>query len=297
MYVLEQLINGLSQGAIYALMAIGFTLIAGEVGLVSFTYGDTVMLGAFSAYWATNLFGNNILLTALFTILISALMSFVVHAVCMAQFLEGPKHISMICTIGFSIILKNVVQLIAGYEVKAMPELLGRSYFELGGIRIGFVKLYIIAIVIVLCVLLSLLLGKTKAGVRLRAVSQDKPAASLLGIDVQSTTRLGNLIGCVIGGLAGMLYAIYYGSILPTMGGAISMKAMSASVLGGLSNVPVAAFAGLLLGIFENFSIALFPQGYRDLISFLFLILVLVIKPHGFEFRFGKRKKGGKTHA
>ena len=294
MYILEQLINGLSQGAIYALMAIGFTMIAGEVGLVSFTYGDTVMVGAFSAYLAAALFHENLILTVIFTLIISAIMSVLVHAICMAKFLEAPKHISMICTIGFGIITKNLVQLIAGYEVKSMPELLGRSFFSISGIRIGYVKIYIVAIVILLCIVLSILLHKTKTGIQLRAVSQDKKAAALLGINVHRITMLGNMIGCMLGGLGGLLYAIYYGSILPTMGGAISMKAMSASVLGGLSNIPVAAFAGVLLGIFENFSVALFPQGYRDLISFVFLIFVLIWKPHGIEFKFKKTYKEGK---
>lgn len=290
-YILEQLLNGICQGSIYALFAIGYTIIVGVVGLVTFTHGEVIMIGAFSALFATTLGGSNILLTIMISFLGSGLVGIVIHKVCYEKFLDSPRYIPLICTIGMSMLIKNTVQIAFGSETKAMPEVIPPGGFRFGEYLLTNVQITVIAVVVVLCLTLTIFLNKTKQGVILRAVSQDRKGAALVGIDVKGATLLGNLIGCGIGGVGGMLYALYYGSLSASMGGSASMKAFSASVLGGLVDTPASAIGGLLIGILENFGIALFSSSLRDMIAFVFLIIVLLFFPKGLRIQFRRRRK------
>ena len=146
-------------------------------------------------------------------------------------------------------------------------------------------------VVTVLCILLSIFLNKTKQGVIPRAVSQDRKAAAMVGIDVSGATLMGNVLGCGIGGVAGMLYALYYGSLSASMGGMATMKAFSSSVLGGLVDIQASAIGGLLIGISENYGIALFSSSLRDMIAFVFLIIVLIFFPKGLRIKIGRKAK------
>ncbi len=290
-YFLEQLLNGICQGSIYALFAIGYTIIVGVVGLVSFTYGEVVMIGAFSAYFAATLGGGNIFLTIICSFVGSGLIGIVIHKVCYEKFFEAARYIALICTIGMSMLIKNLVQIFCGSETKSMPELLPPGGIYIGSYRINYVQIAVIVVVVILCVILSIFLNKTKQGVMLRAVSQDRKAAALVGINVNHATLLGNILGCGIGGVAGMLYALYYSSVSASMGGMATMKAFSASVLGGLVDAPASAIGGLLIGILENFGIALFSSSLRDLIAFIFLIVVLLFFPKGLRIQLRRRAK------
>lgn len=290
-YFFEQLLNGICQGSIYALFAIGYTIIVGVVGLVSFTYGEVIMIGAFSALFAANLGGGNILLTIICSFIGSGLIGIVIHKVCYEKFFEAARYISLICTIGMSMLIKNLVQIFCGSETKPMPEVLPAGGVVIGSYRVTHVQIAVIVVVVALCVVLSLFLNKTKQGVILRAVSQDRKAAALVGINVSRATLLGNIIGCGIGGVAGMLYALYYGSLSASMGGMATMKAFSASVLGGLVDTPASAIGGLLIGILENFGIALFSSSLRDMIAFVFLIIVLLFFPKGLRIQLRRREK------
>lgn len=289
MYLLEQLINGICQGSIYALIAIGYTLICGVVGLVSLCYGDSVMFGAFVSYVAFGALGTNPVLAFLVSFGGTALLGALLHKTCCEPFLDSPRHISVMCTIGAGIFIKNVVQLLTKSETKPIPRIFGEGFFTIGEIHVSYVQVAVLAIVLFLIIVLSFFLNKTKVGISLKAVSQDRKAAELVGINVKATTLLGNMIGCGLGGIAGMLYAVYYASFQANFGGPIGIKAFSASVLGGMTDITVAATGGLTIGILENFGVALFGSGYRDLVAFLFLIIVLIFKPQGLSFKFKKR--------
>lgn len=291
MYLLEQLINGICQGSIYALVAIGYTMIVGIVGLVSFCYGETVMVGAFVSYMAFSYLGSNIWLAFLVSFFGTAIMGIAIHKICYEPFFESPRHISLTCTIGAGIFIKSIVQIITKSETKPIPQIFGTGYLSLGQIRISYVQLAIISIVIVLSIGLSFFLNRTRTGIMLKAVSQDKKAASLLGINVSFATLIGNFVGCGLGGVAGMLYSVYYGAFQATMGGTIGMKAFSSSVLGGLHDIAVSAMGGLSIGILENLGISFAGTGYRDLIAFIFLILVLIFLPSGLSLHARRRKK------
>ncbi len=286
-YYVSQLINGLCQGSIYALMAIGYSVVVGVVGLVTFTHGEVIMVGAFASYFAFQMFGDNLFLGMIASFLASAFIGLFVYKVCYERFFEAPRHISLICTIGVSMLLKNLAQLVFGPNNKPLLDIVPNKFYGVNNIGITMVQIIVIVTVVSLSLLLFLFFNKTKWGVMLRAVSQDKRAAALVGINVKGTTLFGNCIGCGLGGVAGMLLAIYYQTLVATMGGPVGMKAFSSSVLGGMTDVPSAALGGLCLGVIENMGITITSASFRDIFAFIFLVLVLLIKPEGFA-----RKKG-----
>lgn len=288
-YFLMQIINGLAQGSIYALMAIGYSVVVGVVGLVTFTHGEVIMLGAYASYYAFTFVGKNIILGMFASFLASWFIGVFVYKICYEKFFDSPRHISLICTIGVSMLLKNLAQIVFGPNMKAMPQPIELKFFNIFGVRINTIQILIFATVLVLSLALYILNNKTKWGIQLRAVSQDKKAAALMGINVKRTTLIGNSIGCSLGGIAGMLLSIYYQSIVPTMGGVLGLKAFSSSVLGGLTEAPASALGGVLIGLTENLGISVLSNSYRDVFAFVFLVLVLIIRPQGFSKKVGGR--------
>jgi len=288
-YYISQIINGICQGSIYAMMAIGYTVVVGVVGLVTFTHGEVIMLGAFASFYAFQMFGNNFLAGLLASFAASWLIGIFIYKICYERFFDAPRHISLICTIGVSMLLKNLAQIVFGPNQKPMLSILPNEFYGFGNVGVTLVQLIIIVTVVILSGLLFLFFNKTKWGIRLRAVSQNKKAAALMGINVKATTLLGNCIGCGFGGVAGMLMAIYYQNIVATMGGSAGMKAFSSSVLGGLVNVPASALGGVLLGLIENLGIAFTSGSMRDIFAFGFLVLVLLFLPGGLSSKKGAR--------
>lgn len=292
-YYISQLINGLCQGAIYALMAIGYSVIVGVVGMVTFTYGEIMMLGAFSAYYIFLLSGGSLVFTILAAFAGSFIVGILVYKICYEHFFKAPRHISLLCTIGFSMLVKNLAQIIFGPDTKPLKNVIEEKIFKFNvfGVQIQFrnLQLIIIALVIVFALSLTLFFNKTKWGVMLRAVSQNKDASYLMGINVKRVTMLGNSIGCAFGGLAGILLAINYYYVSPTMGSAYSIKAFSSSVLGGLVDLRFSALGGLCIGVIENMGITFSSASFRDIFAFGFLILVLIFRPQGFAVKKGNR--------
>lgn len=290
MYIVQQLVNGVCQGSIYALIAIGFTLIVGVVGLVTFAFGETLMVGAMAAYYVCFAMETNLYWAAFIAFLSSAALGVFIHKIAYERFLNAPKSISLVCTIGCSMLIKNLAQVICGAETKAMPVIIAPVYYDLGGVRFSNVHIIIISTVIILSLGLSILLNKTRMGLRLRAVSQDRKAAALVGVNVKNSTLIGNCIGTGIGGVAGLLISLYLNTTSATMGSVIGLKAITCCVLGGLTNIVGAAIGGLVLGVIENLGIVFFSSTYRDLFSFAFLIIALMVKPTGLFVR-GKKQR------
>ena len=299
MYVLQQLINGLSQGSIYALMAIGYTLIVGVVGLITFAYGEMVMIGAMSAYLFYTYVTPNFFLGLLVAFISSGIAGIFIHKVAYERFLDAPKSIALLCTVGCSLLIKNLAQIAFGSQGNAMPPAFETKPFYLFGTDLysTTIHMVVIAIVVVLAIGLSLFLYKTRVGLMLRAVSQDKMAASLVAINVKKVTLIGNIVGTGLGGIAGLLYGTYLTNGSTVFGTVVGLKAISACVLGGMTNIPGAALGALLIGILENFGIALFTSSYRDIIGFLVVFIALSFRPEGlfvFDFTKGFKRKGGK---
>lgn len=289
MYVLQQLINGISQGSIYALMAIGYTLIVGVVGLVTFAYGEMVMIGAMSAYLFYVFVVPNFFLGLLVAFIAAGLAGIFIHKVAYERFLTAPSYISLLCTVGCSILIKNIAQIAFGSQVNAVPKTFKVSsvtFFD-GQVYITTLHMMVIGIVIVLAVGLTLFLNKTRLGLKLRAVSQDKKAARLCGINVKGITLLGNIVGTGLGGVAGLLFATYLTNVSTIFGTVVGLKAISACVLGGMTNIPGAAIGAMLIGILENFGIAVFSSSYRDVFAFAFVLIALSVRPQGLLVRSG----------
>ena len=282
----EVLINGICQGSIYALFAIGYALIVGIIKMVTFTHGEVIMIGAFTAFFFANL-SNNIILCIIACFISTGVLGIIIHKVCYERFLEAPKHISLVCTIGMSILLQNLIQVGVTTATVGMPEIIPAGHIKVGGVPVHYYQIAVIAVVIVLCIILSLFMYKKKLGTMLRAVSQDRTASALVGIPVKRITMMGNLIACGIGGVGGLLYGIYYGSLSATMGGIAALKTFCAVVSGGLSDIVASAGSGLAIGIFENYGVTIFSSSMRNIVAFLFVIVVLLIRPQGLA-----RKKG-----
>lgn len=281
-YLINQIVNGLCQGFIYALIALGVAVIIGIVGFATFTQGEVVMIGAYASFYVFSYAGNYLLLGLVVSFVVTWILGIFIYKICYERFLDAPEHISLICTIGFSMLLKNLAQIIFGVERKPMLDIINNKIYEFGPVEITKVQLIIIATVVILCLVLVFLFTKTSLGIRLKAVSQNREAAALVGINVKRTAMIGNCIGCAVAGVAGTLTGIYYQSAYATMGSTLSMKAFTAATLGGLVDVPLAAVGGVLIGLMENLGITFSSASYRDIFSFGFLIIMLLFKPTGF---------------
>ncbi|MDO5406772.1 MAG: branched-chain amino acid ABC transporter permease [Eubacteriales bacterium] len=289
-YVLSQLINGICQGMIYALMAIGYSVIAGVTGMVSFCYGDLMTMGAFAAFYMFEFAGSNIVLGVISSFIACWLLGIIIYKLCYEKFLNAPRHITMICTFAFGIGMRNLAQILFGEARKPVLNVVGNRAIILGkSIRITMLQITIIVTVIILAILLSWFLNKTKWGLSLRAISQDKTASYVVGINAKRYSLIGSCLGSSLGGVAGLLLAVYYQTVYVTMGNALSMKSFSATVLGGLTDVPLSALGGLCIGVIENLGITLTDSSFRDLFTFSFLMLILLIRPQGFASKKGAR--------
>lgn len=288
-YIISQLVNGLCQGFIYALIALGFAVIVGVVGLATFTHGEVLMIGAYASFYLFLFCGNNIILGLLASFAAAWVVGIIIYKLCYENFVNAPEHISLICTIGFSMLLKNLAQILFGTERKSMLNIVQNRIFHLGPVDISSVQLIIIATVIILSTAMMMIFNRSRWGIALRCVSQNQEAAALVGINVRRTAMIGNCIGCAMAGVAGTLIGIYYQSISPTMGTTLSLKAFAAATLGGLTSVPLSSFGGVILGMIENMGIAISSASFRDVFSFGFLIIMLVFRPTGFVKRKGVR--------
>jgi len=274
-------------------MAIGYSVIVGVVGMVTFTYGEIMMIGAFSAYYIFVLVGGSLWIAIPAAFCGSFLIGIVVYKVCYERFFDAPRHISLLCTIGISTLIKNLAQIVFGPETKPVQNIIDNKIFTLNlfgaSVNIKLLQIVIICLVIALAVLLTLFFNKTKWGVMLRSVSQNREASYLVGINVKRVTMMGNSIGCGFGGIAGILLAIYYYTVYPTMGSVYSIKAFSSSVLGGLVDLRFSALGGLCIGVIENLGITFSSASFRDIFAFGFLILILIVRPQGFVSKKGSR--------
>lgn len=281
-YILNQLINGLCQGAIYALLAIGYSVVAGVTGMVTFTHGEVMMIGALAAYEVFMCAGTNLLAGIIVGFAASWLLGILVYKICYERFFKSPPYVSLLCTIGFSMLVKNVVQALVGSDRKPLLKVINIQNIQIGPVQINNLQIIIVLTVLVLAISLSLIFKKSKWGIALRAISQNKKASYLMGINVKKTAMIGNCIGCGLGGVAGVLLAVYYQTFYATMGGNISMKAFTSSLVGGLTDLRFSALGGLCIGIVENIGVALSSSNFRDIFAFVFLLLVLMIRPKGF---------------
>jgi branched-chain amino acid transport system permease protein len=283
--VFEQLINGLTQGSVYALLALGFTLIFGTLRMVTFAHGEVYMVGAYVGFEVIRLLYPNLLLAMGAALAATAILGMVIELLAFHFLRNAPHSTSLLVTIGISILLVNAAQKVWGPETQAVPfsllDRLGNFEFEVGGVYITFLQIAVLGVTVLLMFLLYWVINRTRLGMVIRATAQDYEAAFAMGVNVDRVYMGAFAIGSMLGGVAGVLVGVYYNMFYPTMGGLYGLKAFSASVVGGLTSLPGAVVAGLLIGIVETFSVEFGASNFRHIFSFVFMILILLMRPGG----------------
>ncbi len=280
---LQQLVNGASLGSMYALIAIGYTMVYGVLRLINFAHGDIMMVGAFLTYMATAA-GLPFTLAVLIGILGSVIVGVLTDKIAYKPLREAPKISLLITAIGISFFLENLFNVIFGGVPKAFsaPEYLTKV------LHLG--EIYLPVTVIIIPVVTVLILGgvlwvlyRTKYGMAIRALAFDIPTVKLMGVDADRIISIVFALGSALAAVGGVFYAVSYPSIDPLMGVIVGLKAFAAAVLGGIGSVTGAVIGGFILGFTEIFVVALFPElgGYKDAFAFFFLILVLLFRPTG----------------
>ena len=278
---LEQLINGLALGSMYALLALGYTMVYGIIKLINFAHGEIYMIGAFSGYFAANTLGLSLIPTLIVAMVISAICGIIIEKVAYKPLRNSPRIALLITAIGVSLLLQNGMKALVGPNPKLLPELIENKIISLGGIQINTKTILMFVVSSVLVILLQFIVYKTKSGKAMRAASFDTEATQLMGINVNNTISLTFAIGSALAGMAGVLVAITYPGINPYMGSMPGLKSFVAAVLGGIGSIPGALLGGLLMGLIETFTKAYITTRFSDAIAFSVLIIILLIKPAG----------------
>ncbi|MBW9152661.1 branched-chain amino acid ABC transporter permease [Clostridium estertheticum] len=282
MEFLQQIINGLSLGFVYALIAIGYTMVYGIIGLINFAHGDVFMVGGYFGFFAATMLHLSFIPTLLIAMGGAALTGVVVEKIAYKPLRNSPKLSILITAIAMSVLLENLVRLKMTTDPQTYPEtLLPSKVIHFLGLSIDNRQLIIIGMSILLVVILQFIVFKTKTGKAMRATSFDKDAAALMGINVNSVISITFAIGSALAGAAGVLFGILYSSIDPYMGIMPGLKAFVAAVLGGIGIIPGALWGGLIMGLVETFSKVYISSSYSDAIAFSILIIILIVKPSG----------------
>jgi len=290
----QQIINGLSLGAFYALIALGYTMVYGVLRFINFAHGDVFMLGAFSGYYLTPRIMPHfqgawtpigVTAVLLLTMLICAAIGILIERLAYRPLRKMPKLTVLITAIGVSLFLEYGGQFVFGADPKAFPELIVDHALEhTGALTITTTQLAAFIVTIFLLIALTFIVKRTRLGMAMRAVSNNPTAAALMGVNIDTVVSFTFGLGSALAGAAGILYALSYPSIDPLMGLLPGVKAFVAAVLGGIGNIPGAAVGGIILGVVETFVGSKFST-YRDAIAFALLIGILLFRPAGI---FGK---------
>lgn len=279
--LIAQLINGLQTGSVYALVALGYSMVYGIIKLLNFAHGDIIMVGAYMVYYAIASFALPPVLAIVLAIAVSTLLGVTVEKVAYTPLRSAPRLSLLITAIGVSFLLENGAQLVFGADQKSMDPLITGSVM-MGRVNVSYTAIVTIAVSLVIMVLLWFVVNKTKAGKAMRAVSEDMGAAQLMGISLNRTISMTFAIGSALAGIGSVLYLCAYTQASPTMGSMLGIKAFVAAVLGGIGSIPGAMIGGFTIGVLEALVAAAGFSMWKDAAVFLVLIIVLLFKPTGF---------------
>jgi branched-chain amino acid transport system permease protein len=286
----QQLSNGLAVGGIYALIALGYTMVYGVLKLINFAHGDLLTMGSYFGLtvltsWAlADRIGvvPAILLLAIMVMGFVAIMGVILERVAYKPLRTSPRLSAVVSALGASIFFSNTIMLIYGARFQVYPrDIMPRAAVEILGVNIPVIRILIIVTSLALMAALYIFIQRTKIGTAIRASAIDQAAAKLMGIDVNRVISLVFLIGPGLGGVAGLMVGLYYGQIKFSMGWLYGMKAFTAAILGGIGNIPGAMVGGLLLGVIEALGAAYISVAWKDAIAFFVLIVILVVRPTG----------------
>lgn len=281
--LIQQTINGLSLGSIYALIALGYTMVYGIIGLINFAHGDIYMVGAYVGFLSVTYLHTNLFITIIIAMLISAVLGVLIERIAYKPLRNTNRITALITAIGVSLLLEYGMMYIFGPDTRSFPKLIDNQIFHIGDVIITSNQIFIFITTIVLMILLQFIVQKTKTGRAMRAVSVSSDAAKLCGINVDKTISITFAIGSALAGAAGVLVGVYYNSINPLMGMTMGLKAFIAAVFGGIGLIPGAMLGGEFIGIAETFVVGFLPvpSSFKDLVVYIILIIVLIFKPSG----------------
>lgn len=281
--LIQQIINGISLGSIYALIALGYTMVYGIIKLINFAHGDIYMLGAYIGYFCMTTLKLGFLPSLIAAMLICTLIGMAVEKIAYKPLRNATRIAVLITAIGVSLFIEYGTMFFVGAGVRTYPEITGllAKRFQFGSMVVSMQQIMIVSTTIVLMTILQIIVRKTRIGKAMRAVSLDKDAAQLMGINVNTTISFTFALGSALAGAAGILVGVYYNSINPLMGVMPGLKAFVAAVLGGIGIIPGAMIGGYLIGIVEVFVSGYGSSMYREAVVFAILILILIVKPAG----------------
>lgn len=281
---MQNVANAVSLGSLYALLAIGYTMVYGILRLINFAHGEIFMLGAYFAFYAISVFLMPWYIAFPIAILVTAIFGVLLERVAYKPLRNAPRIAIMMSAIGASYLIQNVGILVFGGVPKSFPHIpLFNEVREIGGVSIAGVSFVIPVVTLIALVVLFYIINKTKVGVAMRAVSKDYEAARLMGIDVNTIITFTFGMGSVLAAIGAILWGMKYPSLTPTLGLMPGLKCFIAAVVGGIGDVRGAVIGGFVIGIIEIMIVAFFPDlsGYRDAFAFVLLIIILLVKPTG----------------
>ena len=281
MSFLNYLVSGLSLGSIYAIIALGYTMVYGIAKMLNFAHGDVIMVGSYVCFFAMMRFNLPSVVSVLLAVIVCTLLGIVIEKLAYKPLRSAPSLAVLITAIGVSYFLQNSALLLWTSNPKVFNSVVGKGSVNIGGLNISYVTLLTIGMCIVIMIVLTTFINTTKIGKAMRAVSEDKGAAQLMGIDVNNTISVTYAIGSGLAAIAGVLLCSAYPTLMPTTGSMPGIKAFTAAVFGGIGSIPGAFLGGILLGVIENFAKAYISTEFSDAIVFGVLIIVLLVKPAG----------------
>ena len=293
-YFTQQLINGLTLGAIYGLIAIGYTMVYGIIGMINFAHGEIYMIGAFTAIICFLILGAAgvtwlplaLLIVFVVAMAFTAVYGWTLERVAYRPLRRSPRLAPLISAIGMSIFLQNYVQILQGARIKPLAPIFHGGFTLMQdaagfAVHLNYIQIFIFALTIALMAVFALLIGRTALGRAQRACQQDRDMAALVGVDVDRTIAITFVVGAALAAVAGVMVTLYYGVIDFFIGFLAGIKAFTAAVLGGIGSLPGALLGGFILGLVEVFWSAYFSAEYKDVAAYSLLVLVLIFRPTG----------------
>ncbi len=282
----QQLINGLTLGVIYALIAVGYTMVYGVIELINFAHGEIYMLGAFFCVTFITAVGLPFYAAIIMAMACCAMLGMAIDVIAYRPLRNAPRLAALITAIGMSIFLQNLAMIIWGSRPKpfaqeAVPDYLKTTAFEMGDVTLTWMHLFIFGVTFAIMIGLNLIITKTRIGTAMRALSQNRVASQLMGINVNRVISFTFALGSAMGAVAGVLVAMYYNTLYPTMGYVAGVKAFAAAVLGGIGSVPGAMMGGIVLGVAEALGAGYVSSLYRDGVAYAVMIAVIIFRPSG----------------
>jgi branched-chain amino acid transport system permease protein len=288
--ILQQIINGISLGSIYALIALGYTMVYGILRLINFAHGDIFMVGAFIGYFALGSWNLPFALGLVIAMIGASVLGIIIERFAYRPLRTAPRISLLITAIGVSFLLENLMVLIVGASPRSFPQSIPVDIYNIGGLILTNRQIIILLISILLMILLQFIVMRTKIGKAMRAVSQDKEMALMLGINIDSVIAFTFALGSALAAAGGVLVGLYFNKIEPYMGVMPGLKAFVAAVLGGIGIIPGAMLGGFILGIAEILVSAFISSTVRDAVAFIILIIILLVRPSGLLGKYMREK-------